>query len=110
MRNASGMTKSTIEILSEFEALRKRALDLEFYLHVDRHGIELRPGLMKAMPDRDKIHVTVDSMEGAHLFLDGLEWQSRYARSLGWDQTQAEKTWREERDRQRILDTLSRDS
>ena len=103
------MTKSTMEILSEFEALRKRAMDLDFYLHVDRHTIEMRPGLLKAMPDRDKMAVQMNSMDEAHRFLDGVEWQARYCKSLGWDQAGAEGAWREERDRQRILTTLSKD-
>lgn len=103
------MSKSTLEILGEFEELRRRASDMGFYLHVDRHSIEIRPGLLKAMPDRDKVAMQVNSMEDARRFLDGVEWQARYCHALGWDQGAAETAWREERDRQRILKTLSRD-
>lgn len=103
------MTKSTLDILAQYEQLRRKASMLDFYVNVDRHGIELRPGLMKAMPDREKSSMVFNSVEEVECFLNGVEWQVGYAKQLGFDQNAAERTWREERDRERILITLSKE-
>lgn len=103
------MSGSNLPFLERYEKQRRRAMDLNFNVAVDRSHIELTPNMFKALEHRNRTPVKLDSVEELERFLDGIEWQVGYCEKLGLDERAAEKAWFEERDRKRIYDTLSKD-
>lgn len=103
------MPKNDLSFLERFEKLRRRAMDMHFNVSVERTHIEIKPGLLKATDLLTAKTLRMDTVEELERFLDGVDWQRGYARELGFDERMAERTWWEERDRKRILETLSKD-
>lgn len=95
--------------IGKWEELKKLAYDNDFYVMMDRHSIELRAGILKANDCPIKLHQKFRSLEELEAWLNGALWQRHYSEHLGWDQKRAETEWRDDKDRQRILDVLSRD-
>jgi len=103
------MQDNNLPFLERFDKQRRRAMDMDFNVVVERAHIEVTPGLLKAMDQKDRVPMRLHSVEELEKFLDGINWQRRYAQSLGFEEKAAERGWWEEKDRRRILETLSRD-
>jgi hypothetical protein len=97
-----------INELQRWEDLRKAAMDLGFYATIDRHKIVMHPSMTK-ITALTKGMVALHSLDELAAWLDGYRWMADYAKQLGWDQQSAEKITREELDRQRIYNVLSKE-
>ena len=99
-----------LQTLARWEKLRRLASDNEFYVYIEGTDIKLRPGILK-IRDEDRRIPEIDfaSMDLLEKWLQGAIWQHDYAAQLGFDQKQAEKDVRDQRDRDRILRVLSQD-
>lgn len=99
-----------ISTLDRWERLRRLASDNEFYVYVDAGSIKLRAGILKIRDEDHRIpEHSFPSMDLLDCWLQGVLWQQDYAAKLGFDQKQAEKDVRDQRDRDRILRVLSQD-
>lgn len=103
------MPRNDLPFLERFDKLRRRAMGMDFDVKVERTHLEVSPNLLKATDKSAPRSVRMDTVEELESFLDGVEWQKAYARDLGFDERSAEREWWEERDRKRILDTLSKE-
>jgi hypothetical protein len=95
--------------LERFDKLRSRAMDRGFIVNVDRHKLTITPTVLKVLDHSKRSSMSFLSLEEAEGWLDGYMWMADYAKQLGWDQREAEKITREELDRQRIYNVLSKE-